>query len=104
LVGIFFEAFAEKSSSFFVGVSFLAGGFSSAWLVQFPILAVPDLEADEAAACPPQMSTLQGTFSSRSSECSTAVLLPKGGLPKGSQARVAASLAGQTGEPKLLPG
>jgi hypothetical protein len=64
LADLFFETFSEKFSSFFCVLSFLPGGFSSAWSLRFPILAPPDLEPDEAAESPTQLPTLQETFSS----------------------------------------
>jgi hypothetical protein len=55
---------AEKSSSFFIGVSFLPSGFSSAWFLRFQILVPPNFGTDEADESPAQMFELQGTFSS----------------------------------------
>jgi len=78
---IFFDRFAEVSSSFFSALTVLAAGISS------PVSPFSDagflfiLESDEAAATPPQVFGLQGTFSSRLPGWTTPVLLPQSRVP-----------------------
>ena len=80
---IFFDTFAENSSSFFSGLTFLAAGFSSVLWLRFPILVPFYFGTDEAAATPTQVLALQGTFSSRLPGWTTPVLLPQTRLPQG---------------------
>ena len=101
---IFFDQFAENSSSFFSALTFLAAGFCSPVALRFPILVPFYFGTNEAAATPTQVLALQGTFSSRLPGWTTPVLLPQTRLPQGQETRAHAGLAGQAGEPKLFPG
>jgi hypothetical protein len=100
---IFFEGFAENSSSFFAFLIFLGVGFSSSGSLAFPLLIPFDFGTDEAATAPPEVLALQGPFSSRLPGWTTPVLLPQTRLPQGQETRAAAGLAGQAGEPRLFP-
>jgi hypothetical protein len=100
---IFFDTFAENSSSFFSGLTFLASGFSSVLWLRFPILVPFRFGTNEAAATPTQVLALQGNFSSRLPGWTTPVLLPQTRLPEGEETRAHAGLVGQAGEPKLFP-
>jgi len=91
---IFFEGFAENSSSFFSGLSFVAAGFSSGGSLRFPIVVPFEFGTDEAAQKPTQVLELQGTFSSRLPERSARALLPQTRVPQGQKAGTHAGLVG----------
>jgi hypothetical protein len=95
---IFFESFAEISSSFFVVLSLLPAGFSSVGSAGFPILVPFDVRTDEAAQTSTQVLELQGTFSSRLPGWTTSTILFQTRLPQGQKARAPAGLVGQAGE------
>jgi hypothetical protein len=78
---IFFERFAEISSSFFVVLSLLPVGFSSVGSPAFPILVPFDVGTDETAQTSTQVLELQGTFSSRLSGWTTSAILFRTRLP-----------------------
>ena len=101
---VFFHDFAESSSSFFFGLSFLPGGFCSAASVWFPIPVPSHFGTDEADQISTQVPALQRAVSSQLPVRPAPALLPQTGVPQGPKARTHAGLAGQTGEPKLLPG
>jgi hypothetical protein len=62
--GIFFEGFAEKSSSFFTVLSLIPAGFSSQRLARLFDSGSLDLGTDEKPETPAQMPALPAAFSS----------------------------------------